>query len=117
MVAQSNLRLYNETTDIAAALDAKLPMALGADWMPSGSPSLLHETQGRGPLLAENRIGSPTSSSSRMVTSSSADIAGLADKLGRLEAGRAADLVVLQRPLDDPTTASWPRTRHGSSWS
>ena len=40
---QSNLRLYNETTDIGAALAAGVPVALGADWMPSGSPSLLHE--------------------------------------------------------------------------
>ena len=40
---QSNLRLYDETTDIAAAMAAGVPVALGADWMPSGSPSLLHE--------------------------------------------------------------------------
>jgi 5-methylthioadenosine/S-adenosylhomocysteine deaminase len=98
---QSNLRLYNETTDIAAALDAKLPIALGADWMPSGSPSLLHEMKVAARFLAENRIEVSNQQLVEMVTSTSADIAGLGDKLGRLEAGRAADLVVLQRPLED----------------
>jgi hypothetical protein len=36
-----------------------------------------------------------------MVTRDAADIAGLGDKLGRLEPGRPADLVVLQRHRDD----------------
>ena len=40
---QSNLRLYGETTRAADALDVGLPMALGADWLPSGSLSLLAE--------------------------------------------------------------------------
>ena len=40
---QSNLRLYGETTDVASALEIGLPVALGADWLPSGSPSLLAE--------------------------------------------------------------------------
>ena len=37
-----------------------------------------------------------------MVTAGAADIAGLGDQLGRLAAGRPADLVVLQRRHDDP---------------
>ena len=98
---QSNLRLYNETTDIAAALDTKLPIALGADWMPSGSPSLLHEMKVAARYLAENRIAVSNQQLVEMVTSTAADIAGLGDKLGRLARGRAADLVVLQRPLED----------------
>ena len=40
---QSNLRLYGETTLAAEALDVGVTMGLGADWLPSGSPSLLHE--------------------------------------------------------------------------
>jgi hypothetical protein len=98
---QSNLRLYNETTDVAAALDAKLPIALGADWMPSGSPSLLHEMKVAARYLAENRIEVTSKQLVEMVTSVAADIAGLGDRLGRLEAGRPADLVVLQRQRDD----------------
>jgi hypothetical protein len=37
-----------------------------------------------------------------MVTSGAAAIAGVADTLGRIEAGRPADLVVLERLADDP---------------
>jgi len=40
---QSNLRLYGETTRAGDALDVGLPIALGADWLPSGSLSLLAE--------------------------------------------------------------------------
>ena len=40
---QSNLRLYGQTTRVADALDVGLPVALGADWLPSGSTSLLAE--------------------------------------------------------------------------
>ncbi len=99
---QSNLRLYNETTDIGAALAAGVPIALGADWMPSGSPSLLHEmkvawqviTQTGAPLEAPDLVW--------MVTGGAAGIAGLADRIGTLEVGRAADLTILQKRLVDP---------------
>lgn len=99
---QSNLRLYKETTDISAALDAGVPIALGADWMPSGSPSLLHElkvawevtTQSGAPLQPPDLV--------HMVTAGAAQIAGLGDKLGTLEPGRPADLTILQKHLDDP---------------
>jgi 5-methylthioadenosine/S-adenosylhomocysteine deaminase len=40
---QSNLRLYGDTTVAADALAAGMPVALGADWLPSGSTSLLAE--------------------------------------------------------------------------
>src|SRR3954469_11773299 len=40
---QSNLRLYGETTLAAEALASGMPVALGADWLPSGSTSLLAE--------------------------------------------------------------------------
>src|SRR5262245_353642 len=98
---QSNLRLYRETTDIAAALDAKVPIALGADWMPSGSPSLLHELKVAGRYLAENRVDVSARQLVDMVTGTAADVAGLGDKLGRLAPGRPADLVVLQPQRDD----------------
>ncbi|MDT5250492.1 MAG: 5-methylthioadenosine/S-adenosylhomocysteine deaminase, partial [Mycobacterium sp.] len=40
---QSNLRLYKETTLAGEAIAADMQVALGADWMPSGSLSLLAE--------------------------------------------------------------------------
>ncbi len=99
---QSNLRLYNETTDVKAAMDAGLPLAIGADWMPSGSPSLLHEMKIAQRCLAEQGCNVTSQRLVAMVTSEAADIAGLGDRLGRLEPGRPADLVVLQRQHHDP---------------
>jgi 5-methylthioadenosine/S-adenosylhomocysteine deaminase len=99
---QSNLRLYNETTDIGAALAAGVPVALGADWMPSGSPSLLHEMKVAWQVITQTAIPVKAPDLVRMVTSGAAEIAGLADKIGTLEVGRAADLTILQKHLEDP---------------
>ncbi len=99
---QSNLRLYDETTDVRAAMDAGVPVALGADWMPSGSPSLLHEIKIAQRCLAEQAVNVTSQQLVAMVTSVAADIAGLGDRLGRIEIGRPADLVVFQRRHRDP---------------
>jgi 5-methylthioadenosine/S-adenosylhomocysteine deaminase len=99
---QSNLRLYGETTSVADALDLDIPVALGADWLPSGSRSLLdemrvarHEADSQGSPITERQLV-------RMVTRGAASIAGLADRLGLLAAGRPADVLVLERHVEDP---------------
>src|SRR4051812_20068439 len=93
---QSNLRLYEETTRAADALDLGLPVALGADWMPTGSQSLLAEMKVARRVLAEQ--GHPITNEAlvRMVTSGAAEIAGVGDKLGTIAEGRPADLVVME---------------------
>jgi 5-methylthioadenosine/S-adenosylhomocysteine deaminase len=99
---QSNLRLYAETTNAADALAMGLPVALGADWLPSGSPSLLGEmTVARRCLLEQ---GHPVDAKTlvTMVTRDAATIAGLGDQLGTLAPGRPADLVVFERRHPDP---------------
>jgi hypothetical protein len=98
---QSNLRLYGQTTRAADALDVGLPMALGADWLPSGSLSLLAEMKVARQQLLEQ--GHPISAEDlvTMVTSGAADVAALGDKLGSLEVGRVADLVVMARQDED----------------
>ena len=99
---QSNLRLYDETTQAASALSLGIPMALGADWLPSGSPSLLDELKVARRVLQrqESRVGAKKLV--KMVTSEAAQVAGLQDKLGRLRPGAPADLLVLERHHDDP---------------
>jgi 5-methylthioadenosine/S-adenosylhomocysteine deaminase len=99
---QSNLRLYAQTTLAGAALDAGVPVALGADWLPSGSTSLLAEMKVARRELA--RQGHPIGADAlvAMVTSVAARVAGLDEHLGSLAAGRAADLVVLERHHEDP---------------
>lgn len=99
---QSNLRLYGETTNAAAALDLGLPIALGADWLPTGSTSLLAEmTVARHELARQGRAIS-SRDLVHMVTGGAAAIAGLGDVLGTIAPGRPADLLVLERHLPDP---------------
>jgi 5-methylthioadenosine/S-adenosylhomocysteine deaminase len=99
---QSNLRLYGETTKAAAALDLGLPIALGADWLPSGSTSLLSEVKVARRELAGQGRETEAKKLVQMLTRDAAKVAGLEDKLGELKAGRPADLVVLERREHDP---------------
>jgi cytosine/adenosine deaminase-related metal-dependent hydrolase len=99
---QSNLRLYGETTLAGEALAAGVPVALGADWLPSGSTSLLAEMKVARRELA--RQGHPIGADAlvAMVTSVAAQVAGLDAHIGTLAPGRVADLVVLERHHEDP---------------
>ncbi len=99
---QSNLRLYGETTLAGDAIAAGMPVALGADWLPSGSTSLLGEMKVARRELA--RQGHPIAAADlvAMVTSVAARLAGLDEHLGSIAVGRPADLVVLERHHPDP---------------
>lgn len=102
---QSSLRLYGTTTRAGAAKARGLTVGVGADWLPSGSPSLLAELKvARQALIEEGR---PTTARDlvRMVTVDAARIAGLGDRLGLLAAGRPADVLVLERRHPDPWEA------------
>ena len=99
---QSNLRLYGETTLAGEALAAGMPVALGADWLPSGSTSLLAEMKVARRELALQ--GHPIAAAElvAMVTSTAAHVAGLSEQLGSVAEGRPADLLVLERHTSDP---------------
>lgn len=99
---QSNLRLYGETTLASEALRNSMPVALGADWLPSGSTSLLAEMKVARRMLEAQGAPVKPDALVRMVTSDAAHIAGLGDKLGALEEGCPADILVLERHYDDP---------------
>jgi cytosine/adenosine deaminase-related metal-dependent hydrolase len=99
---QSNLRLYGETTHVVDALDVGMPVALGADWLPSGSTSLLAELKVAREELANQGRQLDAAELLAMVTSHSAAVAGLEDRLGSIAVGRPADLVVLARQDADP---------------
>ena len=102
---QSNLRLYGATTLAGAARARNIRVGLGADWLPSGSPSLLAELKVARRALIEE--GTPASARDlvRMVTVEAAAIAGLSDHLGLLAPGRPADVLVLERNHPDPWEA------------
>jgi 5-methylthioadenosine/S-adenosylhomocysteine deaminase len=99
---QSNLRLYGETTKAAHAIELGIPVGLGADWLPSGSTSLLAEMKVARRCLVDQSGKDPGARRLvDMVTRDAAKIAGLEDKLGTLAAGRPADLAVFERLHDD----------------
>jgi 5-methylthioadenosine/S-adenosylhomocysteine deaminase len=101
---QSNLRLYGATTHAAKALELKVPLAIGADWLPSGSQSLLAELK----VARRSLIGQgvkPDNLDQQLVhaaTATAAAIAGFEDKLGLIAPNRQADILVLERLYDDP---------------
>ena len=103
---QSNLRLYGETTRAAEALDLGVQIGLGADWLPSGSQSLLAEQKVARRTLERQGTGLTGKQLSKklvqMVTSDAAEIAGLGSSLGHLAADRVADILVLERHAEDP---------------
>jgi 5-methylthioadenosine/S-adenosylhomocysteine deaminase len=103
---QSNLRLYGETTPAAEALELGVAMGLGADWLPSGSQSLLAEQKVARRTLVRQGTGLTREQLVKklvqMVTSEAAAIAGVGDQLGQLAAGRVADVLVLERHVEDP---------------
>ena len=100
---ESNLRLYGETTLAAWAVELGIPVGLGADWLPSGSTSLLAEMKVARRCLALQSGADPGARRLvDMVTRDAAVIAGLDDRLGVLEAGRPADVAVFERVHADP---------------
>jgi len=120
----SNLLLYGKTAAIYDALAAGVLVALGTDWSPSGSPNLLTELKVADRALRDERLlGSrraelPTLSLVgrtgagrreaeveldrllvEMVTINAARAVRWDDRVGSIEPGKVADLLVISRPL------------------
>jgi cytosine/adenosine deaminase-related metal-dependent hydrolase len=94
----SNLLLYGKTTNIPAALDAHVLVSLGSDWSPSGSANVLGELK-----VADHvnqRLWSGRISDEQlvaMVTINPATAYHLDARIGSIEVGKAADLLVVTR--------------------
>ena len=100
---RSNVELYGKTTDIAAAKAAGVQLALAPDWSPSGSDNMLAELRYAAELNEEQLDCLFTARELvEMVTITPARIAQRDDMLGKLEAGYAADLLVLRDRDEDP---------------
>jgi 5-methylthioadenosine/S-adenosylhomocysteine deaminase len=99
---QSNLRLYGHTTRAAHAMSLGIPIGLGADWLPSGSPSLLAELKVARRTLKLQGTEISSQQLVKTVTKDAARIASLEDFIGALEPGRKADILVLERRREDP---------------
>ena len=95
---RSNVELYGDTANVAAAKAAGVTMALAPDWGPTGSDGLLGElnyasvwnqTQ-KPPLFTERELV-------MMATANAAGLVNLSGQLGSLSAGHAADLLVVKK--------------------
>jgi 5-methylthioadenosine/S-adenosylhomocysteine deaminase len=126
----SNLLLYGQTALVYHALKAGVTVSLGTDWSPSGSRTLLDELKIADITLRDSRLlgadrdlipwlsttGKPAPLAFaaeaaldrllvQMVTSNPAKTLRWFDKVGSIEVGKAADVVVIRRP-DHPSSTS-----------
>jgi large repetitive protein len=94
---RSNLALYGRTLDPAALLDDGVVVALGTDWSPTGSFTMLGELQ-CADAYSRARATRPLTGRElwRMATAGGAEALGIRDATGAIEAGRHADLVILR---------------------
>jgi len=108
---RSNLELYGSTADVASAKNAHVKIALSPDWSPTGSAGLLGELNY---AAAWNDTQTPHLFTDRelvaMATSVPADLIGASDRLGALEAGREADLLVIKPEGEAKHDAYWTVT-------
>ncbi|HEU5267325.1 MAG TPA: amidohydrolase family protein, partial [Jatrophihabitans sp.] len=98
----SNLLLYGQTADVGAALAAGVPIALGSDWAPSGSKNLLGELKIARLVAAEAAVPLSGHDLVAMATTTPARMLGWDQRLGSLEPGKLADLVVVRGAAADP---------------
>lgn len=100
----SNLLLYGQTCKIQQAKTSGVPIAIGADWSPSGCKNLLGElkvaravSQHLGNVLNDMELVAG-------VTCVPAAMIGWDHRLGSIEKGRWADLLILEGRVDAPYT-------------
>src|SRR6185503_13219145 len=85
---QSNMILYNTTTDVVAAFREGVSLALAPDWAPSGAENMLGEIQ-YAAKLNKTTLGGVFSNQQlfEMATSIPARIAHIDDKVGTIQQG------------------------------
>jgi cytosine/adenosine deaminase-related metal-dependent hydrolase len=98
----SNLLLYGQTADVAAAKAAGVKIAIGSDWSPSGSKNVLGELKAA--RVASQLAGDVFSDRElvAMATRTPAEILKWDGALGSLQAGRQPDLVIVAGTGGDP---------------
>ena len=100
---QSNIILYNSTTDVVAAFREGVSIALAPDWAPSGGKNMLAEIQ-YAAKLNKTSLGGFFSNQQlfEMATSIPARIARIDDKVGTIQQGLYADLFLLHGDATQP---------------
>lgn len=110
----SNLLLYSETADIRAARDAGVTIALGSDWTPTGSKSVLEELKIAREYIVEARMKSffddhdlyqmVTENAARLMNHYESDPGDGRHGIGAIAPDAMASLTVLSRNETNPYT-------------
>jgi len=95
----SNMRLYQKTTDVAAALAAKVNVAIAPDWNLGGSPTLLQELGYVRRLYPSGPMRSALTGKQLLhfATAGAAKAIGLDRWVGSLKKGYRADILGVKR--------------------
>jgi len=109
---RSNVRLYGDTTPAAVADRLGVRLALGTDWLPTGSMNVLRELRCADAWNAERLEGHFTDEALwLMATRNAAEATGTGALLGTLATGKAADVAVFDgrtHPLHRAVLAADP---------
>lgn len=96
---RSNLKLASGIAPLTAMLDAGVAVGIGTDSASSNNNLDMFEEMRLASLLAKGStsdpIAVPAPAALRLATAGGAAIAGLSDRVGRLEAGLQADLILV----------------------
>ncbi|TGJ85152.1 hypothetical protein E0Z10_g3573 [Xylaria hypoxylon] len=94
---RSNMYLYGQTLNVSYLLEAGITVALGTDWLPSGSATMGREAACAASVANEVfGMKLPPKELWKMATVNAAIVAGFEDQLGSLEVGKLADIVVFE---------------------
>jgi len=99
---RSNITLYGNTAEVTLADRLGVQIALGTDWMPTGSMSLLRELRCASELN-DAYLGGYFSDEDlwKMVTVNAAAVTATDDVIGLLSAGRVADITIFDGSVND----------------
>jgi 5-methylthioadenosine/S-adenosylhomocysteine deaminase len=113
---RSNLELYGSTADIVAARAVHVKIALAPDWSPTGSDGLLAELNY---AAAWNDAQAPHPLTDRelvaMATTVPADLIGASGRLGALQPGHDADLLIIRPEADGTKHDAWWSLTHATA--
>lgn len=103
---RSNLELYGTTTDISAAVEASVPVAITPDWSITGSANIMDELRVAADWNQIQMDGLLTDEDLfHMVTSIPAQIAGIDEFVGTIQEGLYADLLIIGGDASQPYTS------------
>ena len=123
---RSNIELYGDTASVSAALEKGVTMALAPDWSPTGSDGLLSELKYAATWVLAQQLPFPKPPAPRpaplltdrqlaeMATTNAAALVHLDHRLGTLEKGAAADILVLRPEAYQPEDNPWWSLDHAS---